>query len=75
MADSTSAQESASLPNSHTSATIWPFSEARVVQTGNHQGLDNKLIDPKPNVGEANGEIECHERLGGVLRYYYRHTA
>ena len=41
----------------------------------NHQGLDNRLIDPQRRVGEADGEIECRERLGGVLRYYYRHAA
>jgi hypothetical protein len=41
----------------------------------NHQGLDNNLIDPLGHVGEANGEIGCRERLGGVLRYYYRQAA
>ena len=41
----------------------------------NHQDLSNELIDPDRQVGEVNGEIECRERLGGVLRYYYRHAA
>ncbi len=36
----------------------------------NHQGLDNKLIDGQATVGE--GEIECTERLGGLLKYYHR---
>ncbi len=44
-------------------------------QERNHQGLGNEVIDPDPNLGEVNGEIECRERLGGVLRYYYRHAA
>ncbi|MCY2995430.1 MAG: integrase core domain-containing protein [Planctomycetota bacterium] len=38
----------------------------------NHQGLDNRLLEPEPHVGEAADPIECRERLGGMLRYYYR---
>ena len=38
----------------------------------NHQGLDNRLIEAEPHVGEAAGPIECRERLGGLLRYYRR---
>lgn len=41
----------------------------------NHQGLDNKLIEPGPEVGRATGEIECRERLGGLLNYYHRRAA
>ncbi len=41
----------------------------------NHQGLDNKLIEPGPTVGNTTGEINCRERLGGMLRYYYRQAA
>jgi len=26
-------------------------------------------------VGRACGEIQCRERLGGLLRYYYRKAA
>jgi len=37
----------------------------------NHQGLENKLIDPVPEVGSVAGKIECRERLGGLLRYYH----
>ena len=44
-------------------------------QERNHQGLGNEVIDPDPNLSEVNGEIECRERLGGVLRYYHRHAA
>ena len=38
----------------------------------NHQGLGNQLIQPGESVGKAEGEIRCSERLGGLLRYYYR---
>jgi hypothetical protein len=41
----------------------------------NHQGLDNKIIEPSDEVGRENGEIQCRERLGGILRYYYRAAA
>ena len=41
----------------------------------NHQGLDNKLIDPGNEVGRSTGTIDCHERLGGLLRYYHRRAA
>jgi transposase InsO family protein len=41
----------------------------------NHQGLENRLIDPLTEVGSADGAVACRERLGGVLRYYYRDAA
>ncbi|MCA9039986.1 MAG: integrase core domain-containing protein [Planctomycetaceae bacterium] len=41
----------------------------------NHQGLDNQLIEPGDEVGSIAGKIECHERLGGLLKYYYRNAA
>ena len=41
----------------------------------NHQGLANQLIDPGEDVGQADGEIVCDERLGGILRYYHRRAA
>jgi putative transposase len=41
----------------------------------NHQSLDNRLLEPVDDVGPAVGPIECRERLGGLLRYYYRHAA
>ena len=41
----------------------------------NHQGLGNRLIDPDEQVGEPDGEVECTERLGGLLRYYHRTAA
>jgi hypothetical protein len=44
-------------------------------QERNHQGLGNRLIDPQEDVGATDGSVECRERLGGLLRYYYRQAA
>jgi transposase InsO family protein len=41
----------------------------------NHQGLGNQIIQPGGEVGKAAGEVQCRERLGGILRYYYRDAA
>ena len=41
----------------------------------NHQGLGNQIIEPGDEVGQCDGEIECRERLGGMLRYYHRSAA
>ena len=44
-------------------------------QERNHQGLDNQLIEPGVGLGKEDGKVRCHERLGGMLRYYYRVAA
>ena len=41
----------------------------------NRQGLRNRLIEPPPDIGSKTGPVECRERLGGLLRYYYRKAA
>ena len=41
----------------------------------NHQGLGNQIIEPGDEVGRDEGDIQCRERLGGLLRYYYRDAA
>jgi len=33
------------------------------------------LLLPGEHIGEPDGEIECTERLGGLLRYYHRAAA
>ena len=45
-------------------------------QERNHQGLENKIIEPDfgPD-GEGEGAVQCRERLGGLLRYYHRDAA
>jgi hypothetical protein len=35
-----------------------------------HQGLGNERIDG--HAGSSVGEIRCRERLGGLLKHYYR---
>jgi putative transposase len=40
-----------------------------------HQGLGGRLIEPDARVAPANGKIVCRQRLGGLLRYYYRKAA
>ena len=39
-----------------------------------HQGLDNDLIAPK-TTSRGPGSVRCRERLGGVLKFYYREAA
>ena len=41
----------------------------------NHQGLGNCLIEPAEHVGQAEGSIDSSQRLGGMLRYYFRRAA
>jgi hypothetical protein len=41
----------------------------------NHQGLNGKIIDAGPELGRVVGRIRSKERLGGMLRYYYREAA
>jgi transposase InsO family protein len=40
-------------------------------QERNHQGLDNQLIAPEPEVGALTGKVTRRARLGGLLSYYY----
>jgi transposase InsO family protein len=44
-------------------------------QERNHQGLNNQLLQPGNEVGRIAGDVACRERLGGMLRYYYRQAA
>ena len=39
-----------------------------------HQGLANELIAPKTTL-MGTGPVRCRERIGGVLRFYYRDAA
>lgn len=40
----------------------------------NHQGLGNRLITPI-DTAQATGPVQCRQRLGGMLNYYYRNAA
>jgi putative transposase len=44
-------------------------------QERNHQGLGNKIIRPEFGEFPTEGAIRCRQRLGGLLRYYYREAA
>jgi putative transposase len=41
----------------------------------NHQGLENKIIRPEFAEFPSKGAVHCRERLGGLLRYYFREAA
>lgn len=41
----------------------------------NHQGLDNRLIEPDGRDESTDGPIQCFQRLGGMLRFYHRAAA
>jgi transposase InsO family protein len=41
----------------------------------NHQGIDNRLIEPDERPRSTTCAIECAQRLGGMLRFYRRAAA
>ena len=41
----------------------------------NHQGRGNELIEKPSDEPYMDGVVECQERPGGVLKYYYRRAA
>ena len=41
----------------------------------NHQGLDNALITPEPEVGQSTGRVKRRKHLGGLLSYYHCEAA
>ena len=41
----------------------------------NHQEVGNKLIESGKKVRSVSDNIACRQRLGGLLRYYYRNAA
>jgi hypothetical protein len=41
----------------------------------NHQGLANQLIAPERGLESRSGQFRHRDRLGGLLRYYYRDAA
>lgn len=51
---------------------VWHYHTER-----NHQGKDNVILFPAPvdRVGESSGEVRRRERLGGLLKFYYREAA
>ena len=43
----------------------------------NHQGKGNVILFPRQadRIGESSGEIRTRQRLGGLLKFYYREAA
>ena len=41
----------------------------------NHQGIDNRLIEPRGMIVALDGRVARRERLGGLLNYYYAEAA
>jgi len=40
-----------------------------------HQGLGGELIAPDESACRTEGRVACRERVGGLLKYYYREAA
>jgi len=62
------------LGEKHLRATLAAYIEHYHLER-NHQGLGNELLTPLPANTNADGSIQCRERLGGSLKYYYREAA
>jgi hypothetical protein len=41
----------------------------------NHQGLDNRLIEPAVRAQPVTGRVLRRKRLGGMLSFYHREAA
>jgi transposase InsO family protein len=61
------------LSEAHLRATLSIFL-GHYRQQRNHQGIENKLIEP-PEFLPKVGHIRCQKQLGGMLNYYYREAA
>ena len=58
-------------PRRSVSACVSHYHEER-----HHQGLGgNLIVGADDNAGRTGGEVQCRERLGGMLRFYYRDAA
>jgi hypothetical protein len=41
----------------------------------NHQGVGNQLLHPVATADSTDEPVQCRERLGGTLNFYYREAA
>ena len=57
----------------HLRATLRAFAQ-HYHEERPHQGLGNERIAPTTTV-IGTGPVTCRERLGGVLKFYYREAA
>ena len=61
------------LGEGHLRATVREFID-HYHEERPHLGLGNELIAPKATV-VGTGRTKCRERLGGLLKFYYREAA
>jgi len=55
---------------------LYEFYVAELYHTErNHQGVGNRLLKSLAMVSSTDEPIQCRERLGGMLNYYYREAA
>ncbi len=62
------------LGEGHLRTVVKEYTEHYHVER-NHQGLENELIEDRCGVANLNGDVERHERLGGILNCYDRRAA
>jgi transposase InsO family protein len=62
------------LGERHLRKTVKEYTEHYHLER-NHQGLNNELIIELADCPNMDAAVECRERLGGVLNYYYRRAA
>ena len=62
------------LGERHLRAAVKEYTEHYHIER-NHQGLEKELIEKPSDELKITGAVECRERLGGVLKYYYRRAA
>ena len=51
-----------------------PYYVAHYHTERNHQGKDNQILFPQSQP-QSEGLVACKQRLGGVLKFYYREAA
>ena len=61
------------LGEAHLRAAVGAFVD-HYHQERPHQGLGNEFIAAK-TTSTGTGPVRCHERLGGMLKFYYREAA
>ncbi len=62
------------LGEGHLRRAIGEFAEHYHLER-HHHGLDGELVVADETAGPGDGEVQCQERLGGMLNFYYREAA
>jgi putative transposase len=68
--------EADSVRGAFTAATLQQY-VVHYHEERNHQGKENLILFPLETEGARNrrAAVRCHERLGGLLKYYEREAA